>query len=90
MQSPTPGEEEPPAATQAEHCLAREQLCRKSPRGAAGWAWASRAAKTANSILDCIKKIIDSRLREAIIPLYLAIVRPLDPVWDTQYKKNIS
>lgn len=59
------------------------------PGGAAGWTWASRAAKTAKCLPGCIK-IIDSSLREVISPLYWALVRPPDPVWDTQYKKNIK
>lgn len=46
----------------------------KGPWGAAGWAWASRAAEMANSIPGCIKKTIDSRLKEVIHPLYSAIV----------------
>lgn len=61
MQSLTPGEEEPPAATQAGHCLAREQLCWKDPgaqQAGHGPAWlqrwqtASRAVSRRSQTVD--------------------------------------
>jgi len=52
------------------------------------------AAQKANCILGCIKKIMASRLREEILPLCSALVRPhLEScirLWSPEYRKDMD
>jgi len=51
-------------------------------------------AQKANCILGCIKRSVTSRLREGILPLYSALVRPHQEsriqLWSPQHRKDLD
>lgn len=51
-------------------------------------------AKKANVILSCIRRYVANRLREVVLPLCSALVRPRPELcaqfWVPQYKRNMD
>jgi len=51
-------------------------------------------AAQANYILGCIKRSVDSRSREVILPLYSALVRPhlesCIQLWSSQHREDMD
>lgn len=90
MQSPAPAMEYPHATVQAGGQLATKQLCRATPvvpveNKLNVSQKCALEVKKDNPILGFISNITDSRSREVMISLYLALVRP-----DLQYLSSLG
>jgi len=99
VQSATPGVEQPQTPVQAEGCPTGKQLGRKGHGHPSGHKVEHEPAtcpcrKEAEWYPGSIRQIIASRLRERILSVYSAVVRPhLEcwvPCWAPQYKRDMD
>jgi len=97
VQSPAHGLRQPLLSIQKGGWRDWEQPCREGLGGTGGWKAGhdpAMCAQKANSILGFIKSSVANTLREGILPLYSALVRPhmeyCIEIWSPQHKKDME